>query len=42
VSWATPVMVETQLRTELIASGNEFIISYDPKTGKGIVARGPG
>jgi len=34
VSWATPVMVETQLRTELIASGNEFIISYDPKTGK--------
>ena len=34
VSWATPVIVETQQRTELIASGNEFIISYDPKTGK--------
>jgi outer membrane protein assembly factor BamB len=34
VSWATPIVVKTRTRTELIASGNEFIISYDPATGK--------
>ncbi|HYE63991.1 MAG TPA: PQQ-binding-like beta-propeller repeat protein, partial [Pyrinomonadaceae bacterium] len=34
VSWATPVLVRTAKRTELIASGNEAVISYDPVTGK--------
>ncbi|MBM3790592.1 MAG: hypothetical protein FJW35_09620, partial [Acidobacteria bacterium] len=34
VSWATPVVVETEGRAELVTSGNEFIISYDPETGK--------
>jgi outer membrane protein assembly factor BamB len=33
VSWATPVVVETPERAELITAGNEFIISYDPETG---------
>ena len=34
VSWATPLLVNTGRRTELIASGAESIISYDPATGK--------
>lgn len=34
VSWATPILVRTAKRTELITSGNESIISYDPATGK--------
>ncbi|HEY5884852.1 MAG TPA: PQQ-binding-like beta-propeller repeat protein [Pyrinomonadaceae bacterium] len=34
VSWATPLLVQTKGRTELIASGTEAVISYDPATGK--------
>ena len=34
VSWATPLLVKTAKRAELIASGTESIISYDPATGK--------
>lgn len=34
VSWATPLLVNTGKRTELIASGTESVISYDPATGK--------
>ena len=33
-TWATPVLVRTQERTELIASGAESTVSYDPATGK--------
>jgi outer membrane protein assembly factor BamB len=33
-SWATPLLVRTPERMELIASGAEVVISYDPKTGK--------
>lgn len=32
-SWATPLVVRTQNRDELICSGNEWIISYNPATG---------
>ena len=32
-SWATPLIVRTPARTELVASGAETIVSYDPKTG---------
>jgi outer membrane protein assembly factor BamB len=34
VSWSTPLLVRTATRTELIASGTEAVISYDPATGK--------
>jgi outer membrane protein assembly factor BamB len=34
VSWATPILVRTPARTELITSGNETVIAYDPATGK--------
>jgi outer membrane protein assembly factor BamB len=34
VSWATPLLVKTATRTELITSGTEMVISYDPATGK--------
>jgi outer membrane protein assembly factor BamB len=34
VSWATPLLVRTPKRAELIASGTEHVISYDPATGK--------
>lgn len=34
VSWSTPLLVRTEKRTELIASGTEHVISYDPATGK--------
>lgn len=33
-SWATPILVRAGGRTELITSGNELVISYDPATGK--------
>jgi outer membrane protein assembly factor BamB len=33
-SWATPLLVNAPARTELICSGNEWIISYDPRDGK--------
>jgi outer membrane protein assembly factor BamB len=33
-SWSTPLIVKTSQRVELITSGNELVISYDPKTGK--------
>ena len=33
-NWTTPVIVKTAARTELVASGNEHVISYDPATGK--------
>jgi len=33
-SWATPLLVRSPARTELIASGAEVVISYDPRTGK--------
>lgn len=34
VSWSTPLLVRTAKRTELITSGTESIIAYDPATGK--------
>jgi outer membrane protein assembly factor BamB len=33
-SWATPLLVRTGSRVELIASGAEMVAAYDPKTGK--------
>ncbi len=33
-SWATPIVVRTPERTELIASGAELVMAYDPSTGK--------
>ncbi len=33
-SWATPLIVNTGTRDELIASGAEVVIAYDPATGK--------
>ena len=33
-SWATPVLARAAARTELITSGNELVISYNPATGK--------
>ena len=34
VSWSTPLLVRTSTRAELITSGTESVISYDPATGK--------
>jgi outer membrane protein assembly factor BamB len=34
VSWSTPLLVRTATRAELITSGTEALISYDPATGK--------
>lgn len=34
ISWSTPLLVKTATRSELITSGTETIISYDPATGK--------
>jgi outer membrane protein assembly factor BamB len=34
VSWTTPVLVEANGRTELITSGTEHIVAYDPAAGK--------
>ena len=36
VSWATPILVSTAKRAELITIGNEAVISYDPATGKAL------
>jgi outer membrane protein assembly factor BamB len=33
-SWATPLVINTGTRDELIASGAEVVIAYDPATGK--------
>jgi len=33
-SWATPLVVRTNSRTELVASGAEVVTAYDPRTGK--------
>ncbi|MFN0123933.1 MAG: PQQ-binding-like beta-propeller repeat protein [Blastocatellia bacterium] len=33
-SWTTPVIVRGPARTELVISGNENVIAYDPATGK--------
>jgi outer membrane protein assembly factor BamB len=40
-SWATPLIVRTPTRVELIASGAEMVAGYDPLTGKELW-RGPG
>ena len=32
-SWSTPVLVRTAERTELVTSGNEWLIAYNPSTG---------
>ena len=34
VSWSTPILVRTAKRAELVTSGTEAIVSYDPATGK--------
>jgi outer membrane protein assembly factor BamB len=34
VSWSTPLLVRTSKRAELITSGTEAIVAYDPATGK--------
>ncbi len=33
-SWTTPVLVNAGQRTELVTSGNELLIAYDPATGE--------
>ena len=33
-TWATPVLIKTANRTELVTSGSDNIISYDPANGK--------
>ena len=33
-SWATPLLVKTPGRTELLAAGAEAVIAYDPRTGR--------
>ena len=34
ISWATPVLVETASRVELVTNATEFAIAYDPATGR--------
>ena len=34
MSWATPVIVSANGRDELVTSGSELIVAYDPATGK--------
>jgi outer membrane protein assembly factor BamB len=34
ISWATPVLVTANNRTELVTNGTELAIAYDPSTGK--------
>jgi outer membrane protein assembly factor BamB len=34
ISWCTPLLVRTTKRAELITSGSEAVIAYDPATGK--------
>ena len=38
VSWSTPIVVRAAQRAELITSGNEMILSYDPVHREGMVA----
>jgi len=33
-SWGTPLLVRTPERSEVVCSGNEWILSYDPKSGR--------
>src|SRR5919108_332893 len=33
-SWATPLIVRTQQRVEMIAAGAEVVIAYDPRSGR--------
>jgi len=33
-SWATPLLIKTAQRTEMVTSGPDKIISYDPSTGR--------
>lgn len=33
-SWATPLVVKTPQRTEMITAGAEMVVAYDPATGK--------
>ena len=33
-SWSSPVIARGSTTTELVASGSEFVIGYDPRTGK--------
>jgi outer membrane protein assembly factor BamB len=33
-SWATPLIVRTPNRVELVASGAELVMAYDPRTGR--------
>ena len=33
-SWSTPLLIKTATRMELVASGAESVIAYDPATGK--------
>jgi outer membrane protein assembly factor BamB len=40
-SWATPLLVKTASRVELVASGAEMVVAYDPLTGRELW-RGPG
>jgi outer membrane protein assembly factor BamB len=34
ISWATPVLVSSGARTELVTNATEFIIAYDPSSGQ--------
>ena len=33
ISWASPILINSDTRTEVVLSGNPFVISYDPSTG---------
>jgi putative pyrroloquinoline-quinone binding quinoprotein len=39
ISWGTPVLVTADGRTELVATGSEFIIAYNPATVRSFGAR---
>ncbi len=34
ISWASPIVVNTGLRDEVILNSNPYVISYDPQTGR--------
>jgi outer membrane protein assembly factor BamB len=34
ISWASPIVVNTGTRAEIILNSNPFVISYDPRTGR--------
>lgn len=34
ISWASPIVVNTGTRAEIILNSNPFVISYDPRTGQ--------